>query len=238
MEKAATFRFHGNLNDFLANHHRNEAIEVSFNGRPSVKDVIESLGVPHVEVDEIRVNGIVLQSKSLLPDRCWVEAFPIQQPVSGNNEHRFVVDVHLGKLAKALRILGFDTYYRNDLNSKEIVSLAQYEHRIVLTRSIPLLKHKLIEYGYWLRSEYPSVQLEEVILRFGLEQECKPFRRCLECNGIIRAVPKGNIIHLLEPRTVRYFNEFFQCSNCGKVYWKGSHFDRMQGLIKMSGSNP
>jgi uncharacterized protein with PIN domain len=145
---------------------------------------------------------------------------------------RFVLDVHLGKLAKALRMLGFDTFYKNDLNDKTIAELAISEERIVLTRDVNLLKIKTIKWGYWLRSQFLEEQLKEVTEYFKLGEYFSPFTRCLECNGLIKEVPKQTVLAILPPNTRRYFDEFYQCQQCGKVFWKGSHYERMEKFIQ------
>ncbi len=144
----------------------------------------------------------------------------------------FVADVHLGKLAKALIILGIDTIYKNDFFDKCIVEIAEKEQRIVLTRDAGLLKHKLIKWGYWLRAQQVEKQLEEVLNRYNLLPEVSLFKRCLSCNGRIEEVAKEAVLEKLPPKTIQYFNEFFQCSSCKKVYWKGSHYENMLQMVR------
>ena len=240
MSFSATFLFHGSLNDFLRKYQKNQRLQYQFDGKPSVKDAIEAQGVPHPEVAQILVNGKPVSFQCLLKPEDIVEVFPApENQVSEFNslqpelqeKIKFMLDVHLGKLAKALRMLGSDTVYRNDLDDKTIAELAQNENRIVLTRDVNLLKMKAIKWGYWLRSQFLEEQLAEVVRYFKLQHKFAPFTRCLECNGLIREVPKAKVLEVLPPNTRRFFHEFYQCENCRKVYWKGSHFERMQEFI-------
>ncbi|MEJ7681829.1 MAG: Mut7-C RNAse domain-containing protein [Segetibacter sp.] len=136
----------------------------------------------------------------------------------------------MGKLAKALRILGFDTIYQNNYSDKSVVEIAEREQRIVLTRDVGLLKHKSIKCGYWLRSQVVEKQLKEVVNRFHMLTEARLFERCLVCNGKIAEVAKEVVLEKLPPETIKYFNKFFQCSSCKKVYWKGSHYENMMKM--------
>ncbi|MFC5269797.1 Mut7-C RNAse domain-containing protein [Adhaeribacter terreus] len=240
MTFTATFLFHDSLNDFLRKFQKQQRLEYKFEGKPSVKDAIEAQGVPHPEIAQILVDGEPVSFQYLLKPNDFVEVFPatknqipeakLLQPKLPETI-RFVLDVHLGKLAKALRMLGFDTVYRNDLDDKTIAELAQNENRIVLTRDVNLLKMKAINWGYWLRSQFLEEQLAEVIQYFKLQNKFAPFTRCLECNGLIHEVRKEDVLGVLPPNTRKYFSEFYQCESCRKVYWKGSHYERMQQFI-------
>ena len=219
MSKNAFFRFYGELNDFLPSQKRQQQVRYEFSGSPAVKDAIQALGVPQVEVFLIQVNGeptdfaynIHIDDQiSVYPliTEFTVEENPIQRrPLQGL---RFVLDCHLGKLARHLRMLGFDALYRNDIHDDEIVKLAELEDRIVLTRDLAILKCNAVTHGYYPRSQDPEKQLEEIITRFDLIPYSQPFSRCMDCNGHLEAVEKGVIIHKLEPQTQSHFNEFFQ----------------------------
>lgn len=225
----AQFTFHGNLRDFLLPGKKHSPISYSFNNTPAVKDAIEAIGIPHVEVNTIVINGHTVSFSHPLHAGAVVEVYPfLQIPFASSC---FVLDVHLGKLATLLRLLGFDTLYQNNFTDKQIVSIAKEQERIVLTRDIGLLKHKSIQRGYWLRSQQPVAQVKETVHRFSLGNNVHPFRRCLSCNGLIQPVAKQDILDQLPPNTVLYFHEFYQCRNCKKVYWKGSHYERMLQLI-------
>jgi hypothetical protein len=129
-------------------------------------------------------------------------------------------------------LFGFDTYYKNDYDDKTIVQIAETEKRTVLTRDVNLLKHKSITIGYWLRSQFAEEQLKEVIRRFRLKAKFKPFERCVECNGKIIKIEKSAVLDKLLPKTILYYNDFFQCICCKRIYWRGSHYEQMQQYIE------
>jgi len=145
---------------------------------------------------------------------------------------KFILDVHLGKLARHLRMLGFDTIYENDCTDPQIVNIAQAEKRAVLTRDTELLKIKAIEEGYLIKSKNHLKQLAEVILRFDLASRIRPFSRCIVCNGVVEKVEKEAVICKLPQKTRLYYEEFFQCKSCERVYWKGSHYIKMNRFIE------
>lgn len=226
----ARFKFHGSLNDFLKHKSRNAWISHTAHAPASIKDTIEAIGIPHTEVREMVVNGHPVAFTYLLSEDDTAEVFPFIQ--LGASPQKFILDVHLGKLAKLLRLLGFDVYYQNRFSDKDIIALIKNEERILLTRDIGLLKHKAVQWGYWLRSTLPMEQAKEVVQRFDLGDLMKPFTRCLLCNGVLEKVDKETIIGQLPPNTIAYFHEFYQCPHCKKVYWKGSHYDRMKQQVE------
>ena len=249
-KNSCTVRFHGTLNDFLPADLRNKPFYHHFFLNPSVKDLIESLNVPHVEVDDIWINGEICDFFRKISNGDIIEVFHGNYEIreDGKNDSQintppihllprlpediaFILDVHLGKLARNLRLLGFDCAYRNDFNDDEIISISEKTNRILLTRDIQMLKNFRVKYGYFLRSTDHRQQTEEILNRFQIKEKIRLMSRCSVCNGHIHEVPKDKIISQLEPETERFFNEFFQCDVCGKVYWKGSHYERMQGLI-------
>ncbi|OLY93427.1 Uncharacterized conserved protein, contains PIN domain [Cnuella takakiae] len=144
---------------------------------------------------------------------------------------QFVADVHLGRLAKWLRMLGFDTQYANDIQLPQLLRTAHTQQRVLLTRNSRLEHNPFIQ-KLVLSSENPEAQLQEVFGHFQLQKFQEPFSRCLACNGILESIAKAEIMHLLQPQTAAAFTEFWQCSNCGKLYWKGSHYERMTRLIQ------
>lgn len=140
---------------------------------------------------------------------------------------RFILDVHLGKLARLLRMAGFDSLYRNNLDDPEIIRIAEEEDRIVLTRDRGILKNKRVKRGHFVRNRFPRQQLTEIIESFGLKESINFLSRCMACNGLIEEISKEEVDQELKPGTRRYFNKFFRCRGCGKVYWEGSHYERM-----------
>lgn len=235
----AYFRFHGELNDFLPRSGKDKQCRYEFDRNPSVKDSIEAIGAPHTEVDLIIANGLSIGFDYHLADGDEVEVYPVSNEVNISPRVNlrdepipvFIVDVNLGKLARLLRMSGFDAVFKNDYNDHDVARIAHEQQRIVLTRDRRLLRHKIITHGYWIRSSEPRKQLIEVLDRFTLWDDINPFNRCLECNGIIKSVPKEEVLDRLEPKTVLYYDEFFKCSDCGKVYWKGTHYDHMNSVL-------
>ena len=233
--------FLNELNDFLPLDQAGSKFVYPFKGSPSVKHMIESIGVPHTEVGEIIVNGDCVDNTFGVGDQDDILVTPItnfkhlldndHRYRSINGPPRFLLDNHLGKLALYLRMLGFDTLYRNDYQDDELAEVAHKEHCILLTRDRELLKRGVILFGYWIRSLDPKVQIVEVLQRYDLFKKIHPFNRCLRCNNQLEAVEKEDIIDRLEPLTRRYYNEFRVCTNCNQIYWKGSHYKRMKEFL-------
>lgn len=227
-----SFQFQGSLNDFLPHRQKNRGLEYSSKFSTSAKDAMEAIGVPHVEVGTIKVNGNEKNFNYLLQPGDQIDVFPFDGHFPAGTPQTFVLDVHLGGLARLLRMLGIDAIYRNDMHDREIVATAVAENRAVLTRDIGLLKHKVLQHGYWLRSQQPREQVLEVIRRFSLCASFLPFSRCIACNGLLAPVAKDAVLLLLPEQTKEYFTEFYQCGRCGKVYWKGSHYQNMQQVVE------
>lgn len=240
--KTAQFRFYEELNDYLPAARQKKTFDFSFEGTSSVKDAIESLGVPHIDIDLIVVNSESVGFDYKLKNGDRVAVYPVFEALDISEvihlrkkplrQTKFILDLHLGKLARLLRLLGFDTLYKNNYADCEIVRLAREKKRIILTRDRNILKYKDVTHGYWIRSQNPDKQLTEVIERFDLKRQIKPFSRCLVCNGLLKKVEKKKIVDRLKPRTRRYFDEFYRCRNCQKIYWKGSHYEKMQAYLK------
>lgn len=226
----ALIQFRGSLQDFTGCAEKN----VSFHLNPSAKDLIESCGVPHVEVFGLHVNSepAILDYNVKNNDRLTVIPKELSEN-SGNSNNirsienlpdRFIADVHLGKLARLLRLTGTDTIYKNNAEDAEIAERASVENRAVLTRDVGLLKYGKLRYGYWLRSEDPDQQLADVVRYFNLAGRLDPFSLCMSCNGTLQAVSKDEIQDMLPPRVKESFGQFKRCNSCGKIYWKGSHY--------------
>jgi len=237
----AVFRFYEELNDFLPKARKKISFEYAFHGRPSVKDAIEAIGVPHTEVDLIVVEGRSIGFDYQLRDGDRIAVYPAFETVDISpitrlkarplRETRFVADVHLGKLARLLRMMGFDTLYRRDFEDADIVARSIEERRIILTRDRGILKYKFVTHGHCVRSTQPREQAREILERFDLRARIKPFARCMLCNGRIVEVAREDVGDNLFPRTAVDFDDFRRCESCGKIYWRGSHYDKMKELI-------
>jgi uncharacterized protein with PIN domain len=240
--KHTEFRFYEELNDFLPESRRKCSFMHKYEGACSVKDAIEAVGVPHVEVDLIIIDGKSVDFSCRLTGGEHVAVYPVFESFDISpivhlrpeplRRTRFVIDVNLGALARRLRMLGFDCLYRNDYKDDEIADISVAEKRIILTRDRGLLKIGKITHGYWLRSQIPEKQIEEVLQRLDLYSQVSPFYRCISCNGAMEPVSKSEIIDELEPLTKKYYNEFYRCLQCGKIFWKGSHYESMLRRIK------
>ncbi len=240
-EGSADFRFYGNLNDFLPPELRQRTVRYDFSGTPAVKDAIEAIGVPHPEVDLIVASGRSVGFEHRLSPGERIAVYPaftaldlaplkrLQPPPPERSA--FILDVHLGKPARWLRMLGFDSLYRNDYPDEEIIRVALREERIILTRDQGLLKNSLVRRGCWVRAQNPEDQVREVLERFGLRDKSRPFSRCLTCNGLLEDVPREEVLDRLPPRTREEHHLFRLCTACGKVYWSGSHHRAMEARI-------
>ena len=226
----AYFRFFGRLNDFLPKDRREQSIRVDFRGQQSIKHLAESLGVPHPEIGEVRVRGEGGTLNAITQDGDQIEVRPISNGFP--TEPRFLLDNHLGRLAAYLRMLGFDCLYDNDFDDEELAGVLQREERILLSRDRRLLMRKVVTHGYCPRSLNSLDQLTEVVQRFELTERIIPFHRCLRCNHPLETVSKQEVLHRLEPLTRKYFDEFKICPACKQIYWKGSHYERMQEIIE------
>lgn len=242
MGNKISIRFYEELNDFLPERKKRTTYPLEISYHRSVKDIIEAEGIPHTEVDLILVNNepVAFDYKPGTNDR--IAVYPVFESLDITSVNRlrpeplrvtrFILDVHLGKLARYLRMLGFDCVYENDLEDPEIVERSLKERRIILTRDIQLLKNGKVTHGYFMRSTDPKEQLKEVFNRFDLRDQQKPFTICMNCNGLLVRVEKGKIQHLLEKCTRENFDTFFRCMDCKKIYWPGSHFEKMSEIIE------
>jgi uncharacterized protein with PIN domain len=240
-QKSADIRFYEELNDFLPRIKRKKTFRYPFWGNPAIKDVIEAIGVPHTEVDLILVNGNSVDFNYHLQTGDHISVYPVFESLDITpiirlrpkplRKTKFILDVHLGKLARFLRMLGFDALYSKDYNDEEIRIISRKEKRIILTRDQNLLKAKSVTHGYWLRSLEPLLQIKEIIQRFDLKSSTNSFTRCLECNGIIRKIKKEKIAGKLPSPLVTFQQQFFYCTRCKKIYWQGSHFQKMKDKI-------
>jgi uncharacterized protein with PIN domain/sulfur carrier protein ThiS len=240
--KTASFRFYAELNDLLPAHTRQKAIVETFGDGQTVKHLVEALGVPHTEIQLILVNGIPVDLAYQVQDGDRVSVYPFFESIditpllsvrpSPLDEPRFILDGHLGRLAAYLRMVGFDSLYRNDYDDDVLARISSEDRRILLTRDRGLLKRSIVTHGYWLRETDPRAQLVEVLRRFDLFDRLSPFSRCLRCNGLLKPVAKEVIADRLPPDTRKTHDEFRVCQACGQVFWDGSHVERMKKLIE------
>lgn len=238
MQRHIELRFYAALNDFLPVDKRKRSYNLNLTRKTSVKDLIESQGVPHTEVELILVNGQAVGFDYLVANGDRIAVYPVFEKLEITPEFRlreppppvirFALDCHLGRLARYLRQFGFDTFYESTIDDAQLADISAQQKRVVLTRDRALLKRKIIEHGYFVRATEPMAQFHEVMQRFDLYKCIEPFGRCTKCNGEVVTVNKADIIDQLQPMTRRHYDHFWQCRDCGQVYWEGSHYQRMQ----------
>jgi uncharacterized protein len=237
----ATFRFDAELNDFLPPSRRHVSFSYRFAPHQTLKDLVEAMGVPHGEVDLILVNGESAAFSRRLAEGDHVLVYAPGSDAAARAtslvrpaplpELRFVLDVPLGRLAGHMRLLGLDVLWRRDYEDEEVALVSVEEKRWLLTRDRRLLMRKAVTHGYFVRDTQPSRQLVEVIRRFRLSPPEGSFPRCLKCNGILEEVEKSAVFDSLEPKTKLYYDEFAQCASCKRIYWKGSHYGKIESFV-------
>lgn len=234
-------RVYAPLNDFLPPQRR----QVSFGRRirvpTSVKDLLEGVGIPHPEIAAVLIDEAPVGFDALVDRPCRVAAYPsffhldvpelpeLRPPEP--DPPQFVLDVHLGRLARYLRLLGFDTRYDRSADDDGLVQVSRGEGRILLTRDREMLMRAAVDHGHFIRSDDPWRQILDVARRYDLAGWIDPFTRCLKCNDLIYPIDKAEIEHRLEPGTRRHFDRFWECRSCGNLYWRGSHYQRLRGLV-------
>lgn len=237
----AYIRFYGDLNYFLPAARRGVTFSHTFAGRVAVKDMIEALGAPHPEVELILANSEPVGFSYLVQAGDRISVYPFFASIDISPllrvrpdplpTPRFVLDTHLGRLTDYLRLLGFDSWYQVDCPDEKLAQIASAEKRILLTRDRGLLKRRIIKHGYCVRATNPRRQIIEIVRRFELAPVAQPFQRCIRCNGLLKPVPKATISHRLQPDTRQYYDAFVMCQSCRRIYWPGTHYERLQRFV-------
>lgn len=244
---AVTVRFYAELNDFLPAARQARPFRHPITPPVSSKHLIESLGIPHTEVEWIRVGETAVSFRYRLQPDDPLHVYPIsvlrQQHIAPPlalrpptpQPIRFLLDNHLGRLARSLRLLGFDARYpRAHYDDSVLAEMAAADGRVMLTRDRGLLMRNRIVHGYCIRTKSPTEQLLAVLDRYQLHEAIAPWTRCLRCNGSLHPVPKAEIAHRLEPKTRQFFHAFHMCAACGQIYWKGSHYAALQQVVAIA----
>jgi len=205
--------------------------------RTSAKDFLEALGIPHTEIHRLTINGVEKDFAAIIATDDHIEVFGVPVPVDLTvptllrpetlQVLRFAADANVGRLAGLLRLAGLDTFYDKDLPDEDLARLASREERVLLTRDLALLKRKKVIFGRLVRAADPYRQLREVVTLYGLTDRLQPFSRCLHCNTLLVPVTKKEILGRLEPLTRKYYDDFKLCPNCRRIYWAGSHQERI-----------
>ncbi len=238
----AVFRFYSGLKDLADRSAEKGLLTLEIAGHETVKHLVESSGVPHTEVGLILANDSSVGFDYIVKvgDRVAVYppfgSFPIDQiskiKQEDEEEHRFVLDVHLGRLAELLRMLGLDCRYQNDFQDLELAQISGAEGRILLSRDRGLLKRKAVTRGYLIRSKVPEEQAVEVIRRFNLFREINLLSRCAICGGLLKPVSREDVSEQLEPMTREHYQDFQQCDGCRQVFWKGTHYNQLKKMLQ------
>ena len=220
--------FAADLRMFLAARHRAGPVRVPCDGTSSLGHVIESLGVPLTEAGALAVNGQpALPRARLAPgDVAEVSAAGRPQPLPSP---RFILDVHLGTLARWLRLAGVDTAYSNDADDDTLIEQANASRRVLLTQDRGLLRRHSLWLGAYVRGSQADDQFRDVLDRFA--PPLAPWTRCTACNGLLAPARKADVAPLLQPGTRRTYQAFSRCADCGRVYWRGAHSQRLQGVV-------
>lgn len=241
-EMLATYRFHGDLLPLLRRRWRTgNPVVQPVTRAASIKDAIESFGLPHTEVGALTCNGNPIDFSWPIEANRQFDVFPVPFPWDPTLPTllrpaplpglAFLVDLTVGRLARSLRSAGFDTLYEPSWGDRDILQALARQPRLLLSRNRDLLKRKQVAFGRLIRTGTPSEQLREVLDLLGIASPARPFSRCLECNALLQPVAKAEILHRLEPLTIRYFDTFQICRVCDKIYWPGSHVDRMRQTL-------
>lgn len=243
-----TVRAYAELNDFLAPGRRMRDFDYPLNGGRNMKHLLESAGIPHTEIEMILLNGNPAGFDATVSPGDRISVYPVFERMDLGTlarlrpeplrRTRFVLDVHLGRLAVILRTLGFDALFPGNVDDGILAEISRTDDRILLTCDRMLLKRNSVTHGCCVRSRDPETQAGEILDRLELRRAVRPLTRCLRCSGALKNVEKSSVEHLLQPLTRRYYNEFTMCSGCGRLYWKGSHFPALLGLLDRLGVEP
>ncbi len=230
--------FTKDLNFFIRSKPEKQIITYPLNRKASIKNIVESMGVPHTEIGAIVIDGDEVDFNFIPVHSRTAHIFGITKPFDVTipsllrphplKEIRFIADVNVGKLAKLLRMSGIDTAYATSFSDKTIAAIAEKDGRVVLSKDIGLLKYRKITFGKYIKSIYPEDQLAETISFFRLKNRYRPFSLCLRCNISLQVIKKEDILSQLEPKTRKYYNKFNICPNCKKIYWQGTHHEDMK----------
>ncbi|MDQ3761009.1 MAG: Mut7-C ubiquitin/RNAse domain-containing protein [Actinomycetota bacterium] len=219
---------------FAAPRRRREYVDVPYDGDASLGHVVQALGVPLTEVGALLVNCVPVDPAYRPRAGATVEVRPVARPQRVPRSTGFLLDVHLGTLARRLRVLGVDTVYCNDADDDALLHQAAKQQRVLLTQDRGLLMRRALWAGAYVRGRRPGEQLADVLDRF--TPRLDPWTRCTCCNGELVSVPKHEVAHQLKPGTRRCYDSFARCRACGQVYWHGAHSRRLDAIVRAARS--
>ena len=225
----ADYWFAPELRFFLAPRHRHGQVRAACDGTSSLGHMVESLGVPLTEAGRLAVNGEPAAPgyRPRAGDAVRVGALRRPQPVP--RPPRFVLDVHLGTVARRLRLVGVDAAYTNDIDDDALVEQANAQRRVLLTQDRGLLHRRRLWLGGYVRGARPDEQFRDVLDRFA--PPLAPWTRCTACNGLLVPARKADVQPWLRPGTRRTYQSFSRCTGCGRVYWRGAHSRRLETIV-------
>ena len=237
----ATFRFYEELNDFLTRPRRKVDFQAAFREKRSIKDMIESLGAPHTEVDLILVNGQPVDFDYILEDGDRVSVYPVFESlhIKGVSrlrdvplrKTRFVADTNIGDIVRIMRLLGFDVVFDAGMSNREIIDISNRGKRIILTKSKRLLKLKEVTHGVFIRPGTRAEQVKGIMDRLDIKDQAKPFSRCLLCNGLLKRIGKEDVVNRIPEKTKACCDVYSVCESCDRLYWNGTHVMRMKKVV-------
>ncbi len=217
---------------FVRHGRRAGATPVVIDGVSTLGHVVESLGVPLTEVGSLVVDGREAPVSHLPAAGESVRVGAVERPQQVPGAPlRFLLDVHLGTLARRLRLLGVDTAYESlDIGDPALAARSAAEHRVMLSRDRGLLRRRELWAGAFVYSTRPEDQLQDVLDRF--RPGLRPWTRCIACNGLLREATKDEVADQLEGGTQRSYDVFAQCVACGRAYWKGAHHEQLEAIVE------
>ncbi|HUI64789.1 MAG TPA: Mut7-C RNAse domain-containing protein [Bacteroidota bacterium] len=234
-------RFYAELNEHLPAGMRQAEFSHAAGEGATLGTLLAEFALRGNEVDLILVNGESAALSHILRENDRVSIYPVFDSIDvtpltkmddrPRRRMRFVLDVHLGKLAHHLRMMGFDTLYRNDYTRSELLGIASRDDRILLSKSSSLVEAEELTAAYRVRSSDPREQLLEVLTRFDLWRAARPFVRCLHCNSLLQPEAKNAVAEHLPEKVRELYLKFNRCPSCGRIYWEGTHFQKMQAFI-------
>lgn len=229
MKARATIHVHGELADHLPFGRGGRPLVTSFALPVGLRDLVQSTGIPHVEVGRVEVDGVAAWWDRSLDGDVAAEVWPRYPLPHPDPDPRFLLDVHLGKLARLLRLLGLDAVHRREAEDDDLAREAASSGRILLTRDRGLLMRGALSRGRWIRATDPEEQAAEVLAGFRLDTATRPFSRCMECNTPVTQAPPDTVD---VPAGVRSRHRAFRyCPGCGRVYWPGTHAERLAAAV-------
>jgi len=149
---------------------------------------------------------------------------------------KFIVDNNVGKLAKWLRLMGYDTVFFNGSNDSHMIATALAEDRVILTRDTQIMKRRVVTNGQLkailIKSDESEQQMQQVIATLNLDCQYGPFTICLECNQPLLERSKQQVKDLVPPYVFQTQSQFMECPACHRIYWRGTHWQAMTKKLK------